>query len=275
MSQQTEPAISVDITGPVRPDDIEIYERDGVVALRGVFSGAWLDRLSDSVRLALAAPGAGSETYEADRFFGDLDLWRRIEGFRDFVLRSSAGEIAAAVMKSGTATLLYDQMLVKEPGATARTPWHQDQPYWAVSGRQVCSIWAPLDPVGREVSLEFVRGSHEWSEFNPQHFLDHSPYEGTGLPPLPDIERSRDRHEIMTFDLEPGDCLVFQAMIVHGAPGNPSSLTRRRAYSTRWLGDDARYCERRGDVAIPTFKTGLKHGDQFGGENFPLVWPRP
>ncbi len=275
MSQQTEPAVLVAITGPVRPDDIEIYERDGVVALRGAFSDAWIDRLRDSVRLALAAPGAGSETYEADRFFGDLDLWRRIEGFRDFVLRSSAGEIAAAVMKSQTATFLYDQMLVKEPGATARTPWHQDQPYWAVSGRQVCSIWAPLDPVGREVSVEFVRGSHLWPEHNPQRFLDHTPYEGTGLPSLPDVESARDQYDIVSFDLAPGDCLVFQAMIVHGAPGNPSSLTRRRAYSTRWLGDDARYCERKGEVAVPTFKTGLKHGDQFEGENFPLVWPRP
>lgn len=274
MSQQSEATVSKGSGELLTPDDIETYERDGVVAVRGAFSDSWIDRLRESVRSALAAPGAGSETYEQDRFFGDLDLWRRIEGFHDFVLYSPAGEIAAAVMKSRTATFLYDQMLVKEPRATARTPWHQDQPYWAVSGRQVCSIWTPLDPVGRDVSLEFVRGSHLWPEHNPQHFLDHTPYQGTGLPGLPDIESARDEYDIVSFDLAPGDCLIFQAMIVHGAPGNASPRTRRRAYSTRWLGDDARYCDRKGEVAIPTRRTGLKHGDRFEGEDFPLVWPR-
>jgi ectoine hydroxylase-related dioxygenase (phytanoyl-CoA dioxygenase family) len=274
MSQEPEVTISMGIDRPLTLDDIKTYERDGVVALRGAFSESWIDLLREGVRSALAAPGAGSETYEQDRFFGDLDLWRRTEGFGDFVLHSPAGEIAAAMMKSETATFLYDQMLVKEPRAMVRTPWHQDQPYWAVSGRQVCSIWTPLDPVGRDVSLEFVRGSHLWSEHNPQHFLDQTPYEGTGLPDLPDIESARDQYDIVGFDLEPGDCLVFQAMIVHGAPGNSSQCTRRRAYSTRWLGDDARYCDRKGEVAVPTFKTGLKHGDRFEGKHFPLVWPR-
>lgn len=257
----------------VTAEDRLTYRRDGVLVLRGVFSNSWIDKLREGVDAALNAPGPHGETYEAGRFFGDLNLWRRLPAFREFVLRSPAAEIAANVMESSTATFFYDQMLVKEPGASARTPWHQDQPYWAVSGRQVCSIWAPLDEVAKCASLEFVRGSHEWDEFNPQHFLDHSPYTGTGLPPLPDIESERARHDIASFDLAPGDCLVFQAMIVHGAPGNPSIRSRRRAYSTRWLGDDARFCQRKGEVAVPTFDTGIKHGDPFKGEDFPTVWP--
>ena len=31
-----------------------------------------------------------------------------------------------------------------------RTPWHQDQPYYNISGQQNCSFWIPVDPVGRE-----------------------------------------------------------------------------------------------------------------------------
>ena len=65
--------------------------------------------------------------------------------------------------------------------------------------------------------------------------------------------------------------LAFQAMIVHGAPGNRGSQ-RRRALSTRWTGDDARYCVRRGEVAIPTVNPGLKDGDRLDCERFPLVW---
>ena len=160
---------------------------------------------------------------------------------------------------------------MKEPGTAARTPWHQDQPYWAVSGRQVCSLWLPLDPVPREVSVEVVCRSHRWPEYNPAHFSDGSAYADTGLASLPDIEAERAKHRIVGFAMEPGDVLAFQAMIVHGAPGNMGRF-RRRALSTRWAGEDARYCVRRGEVAIPTSDPGLKHGDRLDSNRFPLIW---
>ena len=165
----------------------------------------------------------------------------------------------------------YDQLLVKEPGTAERTPWHQDQPYWAVAGRQVCSIWLPLDPVAKETCVEYVAGSHAWPAFSPYHFADGQPYADTGLPPLPDIKAERERHHIVSFAMEPGDCLVFQAMIVHGAPPNRST-NRRRALATRWTGDDARYCVRPGEVAIPTSDPGLQHGDFMDCDLFPVVW---
>lgn len=255
--------------------DCGTYERDGIVCLRGMFDRDWVTYMRDWVGRAVAAPGPYGEEYGATdgggRFFGDLDIARRHEGFRKFVHDSPAAEIAGRVMKSTKANFFYDQLLVKEPGTAERTPWHQDQPYWAVAGKQVCSIWLPLDLISKEICVEYVAGSHSWPEFSPYHFTDGSPYEGTGLPPLPDIEAERERHEILRFALEPGDCLVFQAMIVHGAPGNRSTQ-RRRALATRWTGDDARYCIRPGEMAIPTRDPGLMHGDPMDCADFPVVW---
>ncbi len=255
----------------------EAYERDGVVCLRSIFPGEWLEFLASATEEAMANPGPHAEDYERDdgsgRFFGDLEMAGRLPSFRRFALESPAAEIAGRIMGATRINFFYDQLLVKEPGTSARTPWHQDQPYWAVSGRQVCSLWLPLDPVPEEVSVEFVCGSHRWPEYNPAHFADGSGYEGTGLPPLPDIEAERDRHRIAGFELQPGDLLAFQAMIVHGAPGN-SGTHRRRAVSTRWTGDDARYCVRPGEVAIPTADPGLRHGDRMDCERFPLAWVR-
>ena len=62
-------------------------------------------------------------------------------------------------------------------------------------------------------------------------------------------------------------------MIVHGAPAN-TTARRRRARATRWAGDDARYCIRPGEVAIPTRDPGLGHGDVLDCDDFPAVWPR-
>lgn len=255
--------------------DRAAYARDGIVCLRRQFDADWIAHLADWVERAMAVPGPSGEDYarssDNGRFFGDLDLARRLEGFDHFLRESPAAEIAGRIMGARKANFFYDQLLVKEPGTGERTPWHQDQPYWAVAGRQVCSIWLPLDPVARETCVEYVAGSHDWPEFSPYHFVDGTPYAGSGLPPLPDIEAERAHHRIVTFALEPGDCLVFQAMIVHGAPGN-SSRHRRRALATRWTGDDARYCLRPGEVAIPTRDPGLEHGDPMDCADFPVVW---
>ena len=250
------------------------YEADGVVCLRRAFLQEWLSFLEGAVEEAMAAPGPNAEEFVAEgagRFFGDLELALRLPKFRRFAFESPAAEIAARVMEASRVNFFYDQLLVKEPGTSEVTPWHQDQPYWAVSGHQVCSVWLPLDPIPEEVSVEYVCGSHKWPEFSPYHFADGSPYVGTGLSPLPDIEGNRHNYDIRRFEMQPGDCLVFHAMIVHGAPGN-SGRHRRRALATRWCGDDARYYRRPGEVAIPTIDPGLPDGALLEGERFPLVW---
>jgi ectoine hydroxylase-related dioxygenase (phytanoyl-CoA dioxygenase family) len=263
---------------PVTADEIARYDSDGVVCLRELFDLGWIEFLREAVETALAAPGADAEEYTArgasGRFFGDVDLWKRGPAFRHYVMHSPCAEIAGAIMRSEKINIFYDQLLVKEPLTRERTPWHQDQPYWAVEGRQVCSIWLPLDSVPRETCVEFVKGSHHWDAHCPHHFADGTPYRDTELPDLPDVDANRSSYEIASWALEPGDCLIFQAMIVHGAAGNASSTHRRRALSTRWTGDDARYIRRRGEVAIPRTDPGLPSGAPMDSASFPVVWRR-
>ncbi len=258
----------------VTKKQVETYEEDGVICLRGVFDQKWIDLIQQGIAAAIKTPGPNGENYNpgGSAFYGDLDMWQRHDEFRQFVFDSPAAKIVSLLMKSDRINFFYDQMLVKEPGSTTPTPWHQDQPYWSISGRQVCSIWFPVDPVSKEASLAFVTGSHHWGlEFNPKHFSDNSPYEGTGLPAMPDIDAHPENYSIRSWDVEPGDCIVFQAAMVHGARGNNSKSRRRRILATRWAGDDARFCVRPGETAIPTFDAGLAHGDKFSGPLFPEV----
>ena len=256
--------------------EISEYNRNGVVKLANVFSLDWIEYLSHAIEHAMANPGPYGEEYAKNggRFFGDLETAKRNPAIRNFVLHSPAAEIAGTVMEATKSNFFYDQLLVKEPGTSEPTPWHQDQPYWGVQGRQVASIWLPMDSVSKQTGLRFVKNSHTWSPHNPHHFKDNSPYQGTGLPELPDIDANPDRYEILSWDLAPGDCLVFQAMIVHGAYGNTSRSNRRRALATRWTGDDARYDTRPG-TAFPTEDPGLEDGSEMTCERFPLVWQKP
>merc|ERR1711971_962053 len=117
----------------------------------------------------------------------------------------------------------------------------EDSGYWLVDGDDVTSIWLPLDPVPRESCLEFIRGSHlDRTDYAPLRFKDGALYEGAeDLPCIPEIETRREHFDIISWDMEPGDCLVFDFRILHSAPPVAEGGPRRRAFSTRWGGDRA------------------------------------
>ena len=90
---------------------------------------------------------------------------------------------------------------------------------------------------------------------------------------IPDIEANRDKYEILSWDMDPGDCIVFHFKTIHAGAGNPRSNTRRRAFSSRWIGDDAVYAERPGETSppFPELKS-FKQGDPLEHSLFPICW---
>ena len=112
---------------------------------------------------------------------------------------------------------------------------NQDAGFWRVSGPKICSVFVPLDPVIACHGLTSVVGSQHWGLHYPQHFADGTPYTGTSLPAMPDVDAmvTTGQARLRTFDLSPGDVLVFSERTAHGGPGNWG-----RALSTRWIGDD-------------------------------------
>jgi ectoine hydroxylase-related dioxygenase (phytanoyl-CoA dioxygenase family) len=86
------------------------------------------------------------------------------------------------------------------------------------------------------------------------------------------IESNRDKLPIVTWDVQPGDVLLFGFGTLHFSTGVPDGETTRRGLGTRWTGDDARYEPSVGN--IPMFwEHGLRPGDPFGGPVFPQVLP--
>ena len=259
---------------------IDAYERDGAVCLRGVFAPQWLELLAAGVERNLAEPGPSAKYYTPQGapglFFGDYCNWRRIPEYREFMLESPAAEIAGRLMRATRVNLFHEHVLVKEPGTEERTPWHQDQPYWSVDGDQVCSIWLPLDRVPRDTCAEWVAGSHRWGAwYTPRRFVDNQdhPADDPNFRPVPDVDAHREQYQLLAWDLEPGDCIVFHALTLHGAPGNrlPS---RRRAYASRWTGDDARFVLRSGFMSPPPPADAPPHDSPMDSPAFPVVWPR-
>lgn len=258
---------------------IDEFEHNGAVCVRGLFEADWLEQLAIGIEKNFADPGPDHTVYtEAGKpggFYDDYCNWQRIEEYRDFIRHSPAAAIAAQLMRSNTARIYHEHVLVKEPGTEEVTPWHHDLPYYGVDGDQLCSIWLPLDPVPQSACPEFVAGSHaSGTLYYPRLFINHQNYaDGVdGFETMPDIDAERDRHDILSWDLQRGDCIVFHMRTVHGAPATAGLKTRRRGFSTRWLGDDARFAERAWKTSPPYREVDLKPGDAMDHPSFPLIW---
>lgn len=263
----------------VSDGEVEAFERDGAVCLRGLFDPDWLEKLIRGLDKNFADPGPDSTYYtpegEPGGFYDDYCNWTRIDEYRDFVENSPAGEIVGRLTRSRAVRIYHEHVLVKEPGTREVTPWHHDLPYYGVDGNQLCSIWLPLDPVPRSACPEFVAGSHNsGTMYYPRLFKNHENYGSgvEGFETIPDIETERDSHRILSWDLEPGDCIVFHMRTLHGAPATTHLKSRRRGFSTRWLGDDAYFTVRPWKTSPPFREVELEPGALMHHPSFPVVW---
>ncbi|WP_439137499.1 phytanoyl-CoA dioxygenase family protein [Planktotalea sp.] len=255
------------------PDQIDAYERDGAVLVKGLFKDQ-IEQLRAGIEHNMADPGPYAaenlKEGEGGRFFDDYCNWTRIPEFEAAIHASPAAAVAAELMKSKTVQMFHDHVLVKEPGTSKPTPWHQDSPYYFVEGEQTVSFWSPLDPVS-EASLRCISGSHRWEKpVLPTRWLAETsfyPNEDDYLPvPDPDAEGMR----VLEWAMEPGDAVAFNYKTLHGARGNDSTQ-RRRAFSLRLLGDDARYIERPGPTSPPFPGHEMKAGQKLRTDWFPML----
>jgi len=182
--------------------------------------------------------------------------------------------IAAQLLPGSTEIYFYfDHFISKGPGVNLRTLWHQDQTYWPIRG-PVLSIWIALDPITLENGgMEFIKGSHRFGKFVPQGFVEGKSGKlvvADDLVPMPDFTSYREKYKFLSKDMAPGDAVVFDSLIVHGAGGNRTE-NPRRGYSLRYFGESAIYFNGVNSLSF------LKRADLSTGDkltDYPLVYPR-
>jgi ectoine hydroxylase-related dioxygenase (phytanoyl-CoA dioxygenase family) len=283
--QRADFQVDADQVAPYTADaaDVAAFQRDGVVLLRGAFSD-WVEPLRAGLQRNLerpqdfAFPCESNPTGEPGRFFDSYCNWQLIPEYLDYVTRSCAAAVAGQFMQSKTAQFFHEHAFMKAPGTQRATPWHQDLPYYCIDGTQTASIYVSLDQADADVAVRFIKGSHRWNRlFFPRIFEDGAAFNddqpGNDMEPVPDIDANPGDYELFSTDLEPGDTLVFDFRTLHGT-GDAKVKSMRRAFSTRWLGDDATYCERPGETSPPYTGHGMRHGDPMRSDWFPVLWER-
>jgi ectoine hydroxylase-related dioxygenase (phytanoyl-CoA dioxygenase family) len=233
----------------VTTEQVAAFQADGCVVVRGLFTPDEVEVVRAGIERNLAEPGplfgVASRDDDPGRFVEDFCNWQRIDEYRQIAFDSKAADAAGTLMGSRIVRLFHDHMLVKEPGTKQPTPWHQDQPYYNVEGVENISMWMPVDPVAVESTLEFLAGSHKEGWLMPRTFLTEQAkwFPEGSLAEIPDVEADRGAYDIRGWALEPGDVVFFHMLTAHHAYGVPGA-NRRRAFSLRFLGDDATHAPR-------------------------------
>ena len=293
---------------PVTETEICHFHRDGAVLLKQVLEDRWLDLLERGLDYAIDHPDGKSsgvgDALRIDQFPAD-----QVPELRQLIETSPVAAIVGAVLNSPV-RFYMDQMFCKPPGEITPTPWHQDTCYYNIAGNDLVRAWVSPDPVPRDMSLEVVRGSHLWN-VTYHTWVGRDPAEDPegaararaaldcgeavigaqahdswsyadafrdpSLPSAPDIEEHRESFDILGWDYEPGDVLLFHGHILHGAQGRTHWPRPRRAHASMWAGNDIHYLHRPGQV-IPDprglYEYKPRDGDTLDRfpEVFPVLW---
>lgn len=264
------------LSRPINQTALDDFSALGACVIRGALTADEVALLERGIEANLAAPGplaaVASRADDPGRFFEDFCNWQRIPEYDSIMRHSALPRIAASLMQSETVRIYHDHLLVKEARTQQPTPWHQDQPYYNIDGRQNVSFWIPVDPVPRESTLEFLAGSHTGTWFMPRTFMSQQAkwFPEGSLEELPDMSLPENQSRVIGWALEPGDCVAFHMLTLHASAG---SATRRRVFSARYLGDDIVHAPRAWKTS-PEFvglKETLAAGVPLAHALFPLV----
>jgi len=259
---------------------IQQYEADGAVCIRNAVPQERAATILDQLEVLKRGREDRWTTIRSGGF-SDRYLWPSFQWMSDFCKQSNLQSIAAAVMRSRAVNLYADHVFIRDAGTDQTTPWHQDLTYWPFQGSQMTTVWVALTACKPDSSaLRIVKGSHQWGKkFRPVPFSKDSGSDTfldkqQDLETAPDIDGRIDEFEILAWDMQPGDAIVFSAAVLHGAKNNAQAAEARAAISVRYFGDDVRWDPRPGTDPVAQDKVSFIPGDHPSDDQWlPKVFP--
>ncbi|MCC6730466.1 MAG: phytanoyl-CoA dioxygenase family protein [Chthonomonadales bacterium] len=255
-------------TYPLSEEQVRFYQENGYIQLFDVLPPDELARtrsaLDDANRLTLDArhhTSAANPEYERV-FVQKVNLWRVHEGMRRYVLNARVAEIARRLAGAERIRLWHDHALVKMPGDSRESPWHQDLPYWPMNESGALSCWMALDDVDeRNGCMQFVPRSQSWGQLEPIRLVNAQDLFGLVTEP-----ETKDFTPVV-MRMPAGSCTFHHGLTFHYASAN-STDRPRRAIITIYMPDGTTYS---GKPHVVTDGLGLVPGQAFEGPMFPVL----
>jgi len=228
-----------------------------------------------------AAVGSGTTAAVADKTEKKphsvpflFNLWERDDRFKKVVFDPVIAGLARQLLGSAEVVLMEDGAVIKNPQVGKTLHWHQDYAYWPLATPSAVTAWIALDRVNVENgAMQAAVRSHALGERLPVEFGDGRSFMHDERPGVAEIPKdpAAEGHEIVSYDLQPGECGFHDALLWHASGPNTSPNIRRGfvpryvASGTVWLGS------KRFPYNFSDEEVGCEIGGPIGGPHFPTV----
>jgi phytanoyl-CoA hydroxylase len=216
--------------------EVAQYRREGWVLARGILGPRSVEACKQALSDLATGRIPARETvlmYETGYDPATLSVDERedfIRKYMDFTRDAPALMMAAMNRRLhrlldqllGTGRVLFQEMaLVKPPRIGSEKPWHQDASYFRVTDPGlIAGVWIALDPASkRNGCMELIPGSHLGGGVPHEHEND---FNRCRI-----LESHLDRDARIAIEMQPGDALIFHALLHHFTEPNTSDLRRR------------------------------------------------
>jgi ectoine hydroxylase-related dioxygenase (phytanoyl-CoA dioxygenase family) len=254
---------------PITDEQVQFYQENGYVQLFDVLTPAELQAARTAIDEALQMQMDRRHDLNGDpkhdRIFLQLvNLWEVHPGMRRYVLSHKLAEIARRLSRARRVRLWHDHALVKMPGDSKPSAWHQDLPYWPMEEAGALSCWMALDDVDEANGcMAFVPGSHSFGKLEPIRLTD--PQDLFSLVSA-EVRKGRELRGVFQ-PMPAGSCTFHEGRTFHYAGPNTKDRPRR-AMITIYMPDDIHY---NGARHVCTDDLNLAAGAVLQGERFPIL----
>ena len=209
--------------GRLTPEQVAQYQREGYLLYRQpVFPPEMFARLQAIFEEDLAR--WGEDNLDTIHF--------RDERLLEFLLADEVLDLVEPVVGPNIG-LWSSHFISKPPHVGKATPWHEDSAYW--NGRistmaGICTVWLAIDAATPENGcMRVLPGTHA------NGFSEYEPVDRGGNLFGSQIKPEQvDESKAVYFTLQPNECSLHEARLIHGARANTSE-TRRAGYTMRYF----------------------------------------
>lgn len=251
-------------------EKVDFYQENGFVQIDNVLSSEELAEVREYVDEAMdSKEGRSIRNNEGGAYAKVLNqkvnTWRDHAGVGKYSLHPRFAQMALELSGANGIRLFHDHCLLKMPGDSKPTPWHQDFPYWPMRGRKdtkTLSIWIALDDVDENNGcMMFLPKSHTVGKLKPislvepQNIFEYA--KGTVV----------DEKQPVKVPMKAGSATFHNGLTFHYAHSNKTDKPRR-ALVMIYMPDDTIYS---GKPHVVTDGQGLEKDQVLKGGLFPLL----
>lgn len=250
--------------GDLSNESVASYRRDGFVRIRGLLTPQEAAEAREAARTVVEKVqdhAAGTVTQSA--FTQLVNAWLVDEAIARVTLHPKVSA-AAEALTGVRMRLWHDHMLIKQPGKSTPTEFHQDQPYWPHrNSPDALNCWIALNDVTVDRGcMRFIAGYHDRDDLSAQNLTDPNDLFNR----VPEMAWAPQ----VALPLRAGDCTFHHGRTPHAAGANITEEPRF-AHVVCFINEATRYDPSIKDDHVATRGRDLMAGEVIDGPYFPTT----